>query len=408
MSQHPPQQHPGLGLTFLLATLAAVGPFSIDTYLPAFPEMASGLEVGPLQIQQTLSIYLLTFGLMTLWHGALSDSFGRRRVILTGLGVYALASLGCTLANQIETLWLMRALQGLSAGAGMVVSRAMVRDLYQGPDAQRLISHIAIMFALAPAIAPLIGGWVLGLAGWRAVFAFLTLAACLLAWVCWRWLPESLPVEKRQPLAPSLLFCGYKQVLGHGSFFLASAGIGIYFGGFFLYVLSAPVFIRAHLGLGATDFHWLFVPAMLGMMGGSWLSGRVAGHWSHTRILAIAFAVMGAAALGNVMSAALLPPQRLTSVLPVGLYTLGTALAMPVMTLRALDLFPDARGMAASCQSFLQTLVSASIAAFLAPALWHSRLSLALGMTLMASIGGLMIWLHLRRSPPEPEHKAQP
>ena len=189
------------------------------------------------------------------------------------------------------------------------------------------------------------------------------------------------------------------QVLGNGSFCLASGGIGIYFGGFFLYVLSAPVFIREHLGLGPMDFHWLFVPAMLGMMGGSWLSARVAGKWSHPRILAIAFSVMGLAALANVLSAALLPPQRLCSVLPIGLYTLGSALAMPVMTLRALDLFPDARGMAASCQSFLQTLVGAGIAAFLAPALWHSRLSLALGMILLGSIGALMIWLHLQRSP---------
>lgn len=392
---HPPRA--SLGLTMLLAALAAVGPFSIDTYLPAFPEMGATLGADSLQIQQTLSVYLLTFGLMTLWHGALSDSFGRRRVILAGLAVYALASLGCALAGSIEVLWLMRCLQGLSAGAGMVVSRAMVRDLYQGPAAQRLISHIAIMFAVAPAVAPMIGGWLLGLAGWRAIFAFLALGALLLAGLCWRHLPESLAPERRQPLAPLPLLRNYLRVLGHGGFVAASAGIGAFFGGFFVYVLSAPVFIREHLGLAATEFHWLFLPAMAGMMSGAWLSGRVAGRWSQPRTLLTAFCLMALAALGNLLVSGFLPGARLAAVLPLAGYTLGMSLAMPTITLRALDLFPDNRGMAASCQSFLQTLVSACIAAFVAPALWHSRLGLALGMAGLGSLGALMIWTHLRQ-----------
>lgn len=389
-------KQPTLGLTILLAALATIGPFSIDTYLPAFPEIGAALHADSLQIQQTLSVYLLTFGLMTLWHGALSDSFGRRPVILVGVAIYGLASLGCTLATSIEMLWLMRGLQGLSAGAGMVISRAMVRDLYAGPAAQRLMSHIAIMFALAPAIAPMIGGWVLGLAGWRAPFAFLTAMATLLWLACWFRLPESLPADKRQSLAPAPLFRAYQRVLSHRKFLAAAVGIGCFFGGFFVYVLSAPVFIMEHLQLGPRDFHWLFVPAMAGMMAGSWLSGRVAGHWSARRTLGTAFVLMGCAAGANLLISTLLPPMRLPGVLPIGLYTTGMALAMPSLTLRALDFFPEHRGMAASCQSFLQTLLSASIAAFIAPALWHSRLGLALGMAGLGGLGGLLILLHFK------------
>ena len=389
-------RQPTLGLTVLLAALAAIGPFSIDTYLPAFPHIGAALQVDNLAIQQTLSIYLLTFSLMTLWHGALSDSFGRRPVILAGVAVYGLASLGCTLATSIEMLWVMRGLQGFSAGAGMVVSRAMVRDLYAGPAAQRLMSHIAIMFAVAPAIAPLIGGWLLGLAGWRSSFAFLTALAVLLWLACWRRLPESLAPEKRQPLSPGPLFRAYRRVLSHRSFLAISIGIGSFFGGFFVYVLSAPVFLMEHLQLGPLDFHWLFVPAMAGMMGGSWLSGRAAGHWSTRRTLGTAFGLMAVAALANLLISALLPPLLIPSLLPVPLYTLGMALAMPTLTLRALDFFPDNRGMAASCQSFLQTMLSASIAAFVAPALWHSRLGLAIGMTSLGGLGALLILAHLK------------
>ncbi|HET7776352.1 MAG TPA: MFS transporter, partial [Azospira sp.] len=119
-------------LAILLATLSALGPFSIDTYLPAFPEMGQSLGATPLQVQQTLTAYLLPFAVMTLWHGALSDALGRRRVILAALALFGLASLGCTLATSIEQLWLFRALQGITAGAGIVVGRAVVRDVFQG------------------------------------------------------------------------------------------------------------------------------------------------------------------------------------------------------------------------------------------------------------------------------------
>ncbi|MDR3157780.1 MAG: multidrug effflux MFS transporter [Zoogloeaceae bacterium] len=387
-----------LNLAVLLAALAAIGPFSIDAYLPAFPEISAALSADSLQIQQTLSIYLVTFGLMTLWHGALSDSFGRRRVILASIAVYALSTLGCAFSDSIEMLWTMRALQGLAAGAGMVIGRAIVRDLYDGAEAQRLIAQIAIMFAVAPAIAPMFGGWILHLAGWRAIFFFLVLASVLLLLVCWRQLPESLPLEKRRSFAILPLLENYKSIMSNPAFMLLSIGLGLFFGGFFVYVMSATAFIRELLGLGATDFHWLFIPAMIGMMSGSWISGRVSGRWSDCRTLYVAFAVMGASACLNLLVSGFLPPWRVPAVLPIIGYNLGIAMTIPTVTLRGLDMFPQNRGTAASCQAFVQTIINSAIAAFVAPILWGSRLNLSIGMAAFGGIGALLVIWQTRRA----------
>ena len=159
---------PQRGLALLLAALSAIGPFAIDTYLPSFPDIAARLQATPLEVQQTLSAYLFAFPAMTLWHGAIADRFGRRRVILIALGLFALASLGCAFATSIGQLWFWRGLQGVTAGAGIIISRAIVRDLYDGAPAQRLMANISMMFALAPALAPLIGGWLQATWGWRS------------------------------------------------------------------------------------------------------------------------------------------------------------------------------------------------------------------------------------------------
>ena len=381
-------------IAFLLAALSALGPFSIDTYLPSFHEIAEKLGATQLQVQQTLAAYLVAFAVMTLWHGAISDRFGRRRVILIALACFGLASAGCAVASSIEQLWFWRAMQGVTAGAGMVVSRAIVRDLYDGADAQRLMAQITMMFALAPAIAPVIGGWLQTFFGWRSVFAFLVLSTAALWVACWKLLPETLPPEKRQSLKPAYLGRTYWKVMSSPPFLFACAAISLNFGGFFVYVLSAPVFLMQHLGVHETGFLWLFGPAMAGMIGGSWLSGRLAGKISFSRTIALGYLLMAIAAIANLGLNLALPPALPWSVLPVFVYTLGMSLTMPCLSILALDPFPAQRGLAASCQSFFQSSFNTVIAALIAPALWASTLSLAWGMAGMMAIGGIAALAH--------------
>jgi DHA1 family bicyclomycin/chloramphenicol resistance-like MFS transporter len=382
-------------LPLLIAALSMIGPFAIDAYLPSFREMEGSLRATPLQVQQSLTAYLVPFALMSLWHGSISDALGRRRVILIALAALALASIGCALAPSIEMLWLFRALQGLASGAGMVVGRAVVRDVYEGHHGQRVMAQVTMIFTIAPAIAPIIGGWLHEWFGWRSVFYFLTLFAVAI----WLWsalgLPETLHPERRNPLNPRFLLGAYARTLTSGRFLAATFAASLNFTAIFLYITSAPVFLMQHLHLKETQFYWLFVPVPAGMMIGAGLSGRLAGRVRPKRTVLHGYAIMIAAALLNVLYHALRPAQLPWSVLPLFLYTIGMALSMPNIVLFGLDLFPAHKGLAASCQAFLMTGINALTAGALSPLANASPLRLAVvsGALTLGGFGCILLFL---------------
>ncbi len=394
-------------LPVLLAALASVGPFSIDAYLPAMAEIGEKLQADPITVQETLTAYMLPFALMTLWHGAISDAAGRRRVILWGIALFAGASAACALAPSIELLLLFRALQGITAGAGVVVGRAIVRDCFHGADAQRVMSQITLTFALAPAIAPVIGGWLEVALGWRSIFVFLVLfaGACWLA--CHFLLPETLPPGRRQPFSPRFLLRSYRHVLTSRRFVSLCLAVTFNFTGFFIYVASAPKFLTDYLGVPETGYLWLFGPATIGMALGSWLSGRVAGKWSPRRTLATAYVLMGVATAANVGFHSLQAPALPWSVAPLFLYVLGMSLSFPTLTLLALDLFPVQRGLAASCQAFVQTTGSA-LNTVLAPFVWGSALTLGWTQATALLLGVAALAVHGLHALPRVAHRATP
>lgn len=386
----------------LLAALATLGPFSIDAYLPAFSGIQASLAASPLEIQQTLSAYLFAFGLMFLFHGALSDSFGRRPVILVALVAYTAASAGAALAQSVQGLIVWRTVQGLSVGAGIVVGRAMIRDLFGPEDAQRLMSMVTLFFGLAPAIAPVIGGWLFVGLGWRSIFWFLAAVGLLLVAVGWRFLPETLAHGARHSLHPRVLLRGYEEVGINVRFLMLSLAVGFNFNAFFLYIVSAPVFLGEHLGLGPRQYAWLFIPAIAGIMTGSQLSGRAAGRITPRRTVARAYGFMAAAAVANLAYAFAARPSIPWAVIPIMVFGVGFAMAMPSISLITLDLFPTRRGMAASLQGFVSGMVNTLTAGVISPAVSHDPRGLALGMIAMMLLG-LACWsLYLRtgRGPP--------
>jgi len=379
-------------LAALLAALSMLGPFSVDMYLPAFPAIGREFGASPIALQQTLAAYLFAFAFMMLWHGALSDALGRRPIVLASLGIYAVATLGCAIAGNIETLWLFRALQGLSAGAGVVVGRAIVRDRFHGPDAQRVMSQITLFFGIAPAVAPVLGGLILSALGWRAMFwVLLALVLGLLVWAT-NSLPESLPKEARQVLHPRALWHSYRAVLLRIEFLLLALIPAFNFCAFFLYIASAPAFIIDLLGLSSLSFAWLFVPMVLGIMTGASVSGRLAGRISPLRTIRLGYTLMFTGVAINLASCWSVPPGVPWSVLFIMVFTMGSSLVMPSATLILLDLFPAFRGMASSVQGFLQFTLSAVVAGTVAPFVAGSLTMLAFGMAGF-TLAGFALWL---------------
>jgi MFS transporter, DHA1 family, multidrug resistance protein len=378
-------------LALLLAALAMIGPFSVDTYLPAFPVIGKSLAASPMQVQQTLTAYMASFAIMTLWHGALSDSFGRRSIILISLAVYAVASIGCAAVHRIEYLWVFRILQGLSAGAGVVIGRAIIRDLYAGAEAERMMSLVTMIFSVSPAIAPIVGGWIVSVSVWRSIFLMLFTFAVLMLWFCWRRLPESLSEDRRQPFHPSALWSNYWQIFSSTMFQLKAAAIACNFSGLFLYVASAPVLVTQHLGLGPAQFGWLFVPAVAGIFLGALAANRMAGRASTRTQIVTGFAFLLLSTSLNVGYHLLLPPALPWTVAPLFFYTIGMSMVAPSLTLLVLDLFPHIRGTVASCQSFTMTMLSALVGGLVSPWLYGSVLHLALGQLALA-FGGFALW----------------
>ena len=391
--------HP-VRLAALLALLSMFGPFTIDAFFPAYHAVAQELRASPWAMQQTISVYLLAYAVMALFHGPLSDAFGRRRVVLWGVVLYLLASVGCALVTSIEQLLAMRVLQGAATGTGLIVGRAIVRDLYDGAQAQRVMSLITLFFGVAPAVAPVIGGAVYALADWRAVFWFLALYGAGLWWLCLRVLPETHPVERRMRFAPRPLFDVYRRIGLDGRFVLLVLATGFNFGANFLYIASAPAFIEKILGLGTLGYPWFFVPMIAGMMAGAALSSRLAGSVLPRRQVAIGYAVMaGGCLLSLAYNLSVDRPTVPWAVLPVLVCAFGISMVFPVLSVKMLDRHPLHRGSASSMQAFIWGICTSAIAALLSPALQHGHQALALGAAALIALGFGCWWWYVRITP---------
>ena len=391
---------PQWAFSIVLALLGMLGPFSIDTYLPAFAGIAQSLAATPVQLQQTLSAYLFGFAFMSLFHGAISDSVGRRPVVLWGLAAFTLASTGCALSQSIGQLIFFRVVQGLSTGAGIVVARAIIRDMYAPSQAQKVMSQVTIFFGIAPAIAPMVGGWLLVHASWHAIFWFLGGVGVVLWVTIFRLLPETLHVDQRQPFHPKHLLAGYWQLGSDPRFFLLALASGIPFNGMFLYVLSAPVYLGEILGLKPQQFFWFFLLNIGGIMVGALISGRLAGKIAPKRQIRMGFVIMLVMGVVNLLANALFTADARWAMFPLVIFSLGWALMVPVVTLLVLDLHPERRGMASSLQMFVSSTANGIVAGVVSPLVMHSALALAFTSLLLMGLG-LSSWLYIRHRWPE-------
>jgi MFS transporter, DHA1 family, multidrug resistance protein len=378
-------------LTVILACLGMVGALAIDTFLPSIPAIGTAFRVGPLAVQQTLSVFLFTFAFMMLFYGTLSDSFGRRPVILVALTLYTVGSVGAACATSFSALLVCRALQGLAAGAGSVIGQAIVQDRFAGVQAQRMLSHIMMVFGLAPAIAPVLGGWLQVTFGWRSTFVFLALFGAAMLVLCHRLLPESLPPAQRHRFHPLAIARNYLMVLRHRRFLPLALAIGLAFGGLSLYIGSAAHFVIDILHQRETSFGWMFIPIIGGFVAGSAVGGKFAARVAPARMMWTGYGLMAVSAFVNVAYNFVFAAAIPWAVLPLAGYTFGLAIAMPALQVAGLSLFPDNRGLAASMQSFVQMMAFALVSGLVAPLLFDSAFKLAAGV-LAGLVASFVCW----------------
>ena len=375
----------------LLAALAMFGPFCIDAIFPAFPAMEKQLDASPLSMQQTISVYLGAYAVLSLIVGALSDAWGRRSVVLGGVTVFLAATVGCALSQSLTWLLVFRALQGCSAGVGFIVGRAIIRDCFEGAFAQKLMAQVSMIFGLAPAIAPVVGAGLVLFGGWQALFWALAIFTLSLFLLCVAFLPETHPKENRVALSPKNLLRTYRTIFTDTQFLSLSFTNMANFGGLFLYIAIAPAFVFDVLHLTQNDFPWLFVPAIFGLVTGSTLAARLAGRVNTRIVINCGYVLIAIAAILGALTAWLVVPAREPwAVIPIGLAGIGINLISPTLNLLVLDLFPRHRGAASSAQAFIVLTFNALLSGLIGPHFADSAMHLAITSLVLYTFGFCM------------------
>jgi len=391
-------------LTLTAALLSMVGPLSINAYLPSFPDIETAFGVDRAILAQSLTVYLIAFAASTLFWGPLSDRIGRRKTLLASMSMYLLASIACAFSPDAESFILLRGAQGLAASGGLIVGRAMIRDSFDTAAAHKAMAQVILLFALGPAIAPIAGGWLQGMFGWRSIFWFLGGFGFLLL-LLGLAIKETLPHTMRQSFHPYRVGTAYFQIARCGRFVCLVLNLSLSFAGLFLYIAGAPTVIYEFLELSADDFGLQFVPMVAGMMLGSNYSGRKALHWTRTRTIAVGFSIMILAAGLNLLCSLFAVATLYTVIAPLALYAFGYGMIVPAITILALDYFPQRRGSATSVQGFVQVAISATVTSIAIPLLHSSRLSFGLGQIffLVTALMLILFYYFLENSATSPQ-----
>jgi DHA1 family bicyclomycin/chloramphenicol resistance-like MFS transporter len=379
-------------LTLLLSFLTALGPLSMDMYLPSLPDIAQTLQAPIWQVQLTISSYLLGFALGQIIYGPISDRFGRKPVLLTALFLYALASVGCVAAQSIHGLIAARFFQSLGGAGSIVLARAVVRDIYSGARAGRELSLMASITAFAPIVAPMIGGVLQTAFGWRSVFVLLLVFALMSAAIAARLLPETL--KERTPGPFSLVATGalFRSVIVHRGFLANLAILATTFIGLFAWVSGAPVVMQGVVyRLTPLVFGVTFAMAAAGYMTGSYIASRLVMRFGLNRIMGIGSVIM---AFGGLLMAAVVALHVGNAVLFVAtmtVYLAGMGCVLPMAMAAALTPFPDRAGTASSLMGFVQQIGAAVSAGVIGLYLGHSAWPVAATVAITGCLV-LIVW----------------
>ena len=343
----------------VLGLLSAVGPFAIDMYLPALPSISQDLGASTAATQMTLMVFFVTFGVAQIAYGPISDTVGRRKPLFFGLGIFALGGIGCALAPSIEWLIFFRFVQGIGAAACAITPRAIIRDLHTGIAAAKLMSTVMLVFSVAPILAPLIGSTVIVFVGWRGVFAVITLVAVLGILLVALALPETLPPERRKPLALRTMAQSFGTLFRDVRFLSLTLIAGLGLASFFTFIANASFIYIDHYGMSPLQFSFAFSVNAIGFIGASQFAARLAGRHGFNRV--VLTAVTSFMVLSLILLAVTLAGFTELAVLMVGLFLAFACLGLviPSSMVMALEEHGPIAGVASALGGTIQFLTGA-------------------------------------------------
>jgi DHA1 family bicyclomycin/chloramphenicol resistance-like MFS transporter len=382
-------------LTALLAALSAIGPLTTDMYLPSLPDIARQLHASTAQVQFTISAYLIGFAVGQIFYGPVSDRHGRKPVLMAAMALYCVASLACALSTSIEMLIIARTFQALGGSGGIVLTRAIVRDIYAGARAGRELSLIGSVMALAPVLAPIAGGLLQTGFGWRAVFFALVAAGLVGAGIVWLLLPETLNTRAAEPVSIASMGRSYR-IVARNPAYLAYLGItSASYAGLFAWISGAAFVLQNLYGLTPFDFGAAFALGSIGYMTGSALAARIVVRFGLDGVLGVGGCACAVGGLGMVAAVALGLSSSLSLVAPVAIYLAGLGMVLPQGIAGAMTPFPERAGAASSLFGFVQQSAAAVCGAVVGWFLGHSAWPLVLGVAVMGCTT-LVLWLLTR------------
>ncbi len=362
----------------LMSAFVAFGPLSTDMYLPALPSLVAHFDTTLPMVQWTLSGYLIGFALFHLLCGPLADRFGRKPILLVGIALFTLACIGCALATTIEQLIVFRTLQGIAACVGPTLGRAMARDIYGPRRAAKALGYMAAIMALAPVIAPLLGGWMLTWTSWQAIFYSLAFYG-LIAWLCvWFLLPETLPVASAFNLKS--ISTNYLRLLSDRYFVVAVMGIAGLYSGAFAFISGSSFILIDFMGVSPANFGWWFMLIVAGYIGGSLFTARLSHRLSPMPTM-IGGALLGLTSAGTMAWFAVVQWHHPLAVIgPMVFFTASVGITMPQAMSMALAPFAEISATASALLGFLQMGAAALVGLLVGHSLDGSALPMALTM----------------------------
>lgn len=382
-------------LLAILASLVALGPLSVDMYLPALPAMQVALNATVSQMHLTLSAYLVGFAVFHLVCGPLADRFGRKPVLICGTAIFVLASIGCSQADTIDELLLFRLLQGIGACVGPTLARAIVRDVFGPTRAAKALSILAMLMAVAPAMAPVVGGTMLLFLPWPSIFIFLSLYGLASIFLVQRYLQESLP--QKQSLHPIKIAKNYAQLIRDPFYLLVTISSALLYAGLLAYLSSSSFVYITMLGVPVQYFGYVFLAGVVGYVLGSALSARLAGRYTPEQLSLLGTTMGLTACLIMWLSSFLYPDKIASYMVPMAFFSASLGLVLPNSMAIALRPFPHIAGTASSLLGFIQMSISAIASALVGLLLTTSPQPMVLTMVGTATLSLILNYIVYKR-----------